>query len=862
MLSQAVTRLLPAGDLLWDAEGYYPFGDASWKENIIKTRFTYKSGSIGLMPHMQSGEAYILFAVGNFDSMQSGVETPQVSTAIADAYAQIFGEKVFLGKKEIAPLLADQEYNMAVQITRSNYKFYFNGELIFNIDFSSISQGMPALYATADNSCSMIEVIGSLPNGWTTNLATLDMATVEIRKELNQDQYIYMENPYAANPLTITQPVNLEFERDYTLSFSYRGSVKCEVIERNGSSPKQQILQFSSIDWTRGFMNYHASNDCSMVDVTFSVETVDGLSINNIFFEPNAHMTDYIHNDYLDQPAIREKSYITYPSNENIDLVQGALNVWLKPEIDYTKAGTNGTILEHALAGDILRIGYVNGKLLYQYARRSYQAENPIKSGEWHMLTVNWSELGPELYVDGMRLTLSAGPDIGDQVRTFDTLIHIGHSQGAEYGVYNGLMDDLMIFSRPLPEDTVLDFAKAMSRPESTSQMLLRASFDHEIVNNERSIIEVSPAPQYGSPIVVKNEMDTILNKVSYFDEETGEYRPYNIEEVQYSKKLDFITIGCKDVETEKFVTQVKDAQGDLIGDPYVIKGERIYLTLTNAQKKELHNSTLYVTYAPKNPYTVDFNIGMVDSFRVNLGKHDGQSVNITYEGNRFSNEKLLDMVEMNPMLNPNHHGFLYITQNAQDVASFRVSISPNEMAADGVTESIVCIEPVDALGNFISNVSLDVTATEGSMIPCLDPGSIKMRAIAGRFLYKYRAPLIKLGERDSSEITDYINIRDKKSGLGVQSQITLNLFSSYDVDYTIPLDQQTWESLASYILDKVMDYFGKKADTLPNGLGKILDLNNDGMINLQEIIWLNDNKLSSTLYDKYVEVMEWYRIH
>jgi hypothetical protein len=94
---------------------------------------------------------------------------------------------------------------------------------------------------------------------------------------------------------------------------------------------------------------------------------------------------------------------------------------------------------------------------------------------------------------------------------------------------------------------------------------------------------------------------------------------------------------------------------------------------------------------------------------------------------------------------------------------------------------------------------------------------------------------------------------------MGVQIPITLSIYEEYDVDQGISLEEQNWEKIAAYILDKVMDYFKKDVSKMPVGLGELLDLDGDGSIDLNEIIWLNANKFSQEIYEKYIAIRQWY---
>lgn len=286
-------------------------------------------------------------------------------------------------------------------------------------------------------------------------------------------------------------------------------------------------------------------------------------------------------------------------------------------------------------------------------------------------------------------------------------------------------------------------------------------------------------------------------------------------------------------------------------------------MTLSDEQKKDIRGQTLYVTYQPENSYTVDFNINQPDSFRVSIGKHDGQAIAVDYEGNRFSNEKLATMVELNPLLNPNHQGFMYIVQSAQGVSTFRASVSPQDLPADGVSEAIVVIEPLDSNGNFVSHARLEVTAGEGIITPNHDAGSLAIRETAGRHIYRYRAPRIFFSDRNQPEIPDMINVIDSVSKMGVQVPITLTLFDSYtNSDQAPSVEEVDWAKICQFILGEINAYYRKTVDQVPAGLGILIDLNDDGKIDVADLGCISKFKYTKFLFNRYVAIKDWYRIN
>jgi hypothetical protein len=65
---------------------------------------------------------------------------------------------------------------------------------------------------------------------------------------------------------------------------------------------------------------------------------------------------------------------------------------------------------------------------------------------------------------------------------------------------------------------------------------------------------------------------------------------------------------------------------------------------------------------------------------------------------------------------------------------------------------------------------------------------------------------------------------------------------------------------MIAYLIEFVVSYMNQPTASLPSGLGAILDFNNDGVINMDEVSWLKDNRLTTMLTDKYNAVLAWDR--
>lgn len=902
--------------LVFDTDGYYASGDPNWQDVIYTATMTYKGGTIGISPRIYEDNMYISLLIENKSILDESTGETKTS-AYASLDAQVTYDSIHLGSKVLPALVIDTVYVFKTMITGTNYKIYLNDTLIFNIEYASMSRGKVGAYGSAGNHLKDMQVEALFPDGWTTNASDIPSAIATVQEFDNEDSYIYMENPASAtSSLIVEQLVDIVGGQTYTASYDYEGDVRFYAGESDGASPqihKDDVVNSSAM-WARGeFGPFTVSTDCTKIAVRMVVDPGSSVSINNLQIEPNDFATGYIHNESTVDAAVREDSLITFPSKNNINQANGSVSLWVKPSITYDGTSLRPVLFEYGDENGRIAISFNGSGITFTYGNEQISYGTSFIEEQWYHIVGTWTgSSGLGLYVDNQQ-TLK---NTTDTLNNNTELIRIGHGYLGSDTVFHGAIDETIVYGSALNR-TMVDSLFTSTEPlESNEGILMRATFNHAIGNFNKSAIEMTPAPQYGSPVVTEKQDGTPLQKVSFFDVETGEYRTYNEEHVYYDGKADYVTVSYENIDEENFKITIRDLENIQYGTPYYVDGKRIYLSLSDAEKTDLAGKMLVVSYQLENSFTVDYNIDSPDSFRINIGKYDGEPVKVHYEGNDFYQEKLATMIELNPLLNPNHEGFLYITNNTERVTSYRAKATPGDLPANGVSEAMVVIEPMDASGNFISHLNLKVQADKGTVIPAYDKGSILLRDRAGRYIYKYTAPFLHFNQENKLEVTDRVNIIDKETGLGVQIPITLTTLTtvshvidqgetleSISNDYGVSQEDisiensKTVEEMEQYILNNagqgiripmnysstlyrktkeemaeepmiaallsyVLEYMNQKTSNLPSGLASILDFNQDKMISIDEVVWLTDNKGSGNIQEKYASLKDWEKNH
>lgn len=914
-LIQAVTHIDETlNALVFDTEGYHVVGDAEWEDIEFSVSFTYRGGNIGISPRVYEDNFFMFLLLEN-----QGAEEEGGVTGLASLNAQETYDTTSLGQAKMNPLVPGEVYELRTHITGTNYRILLNGAVLFNMEYPRMPRGQVAAYATAGNECTGIEVKSLLPDGWTTNVAAVPGGVASVRKLPNHDHYLYLESPRAGlTSLYAEQRIYVESGKSHSVSFEYQGQGGVRIRELNGT-PRASVIQnlTPSEDWTDGWVRHTVSSDCTHISVLFFVSGTEAIGVNNVQVEPKDVITPYIHNDSLVSSKIREHSVLTYPAKDNIDGAEGSLVMWFSPTHSYDATSFenslfNGVTLFEYGEANPLSVSYTNGALELTYGGERLSHPLTLMADNWYCLVATWRAGTIQFYVDGVLLTKTG---IANRPSP-STVIRLGSGTQSGYGYFDGLLDETIVLSKVLTAEEVQAAQTSVEPLTTNNAMTMRATFNYAFANFNSSIVEGTMAPNYGAPVLVEKKTGEPLRKVSFFDFYTGEYQTFNEEMCFYESPNDYVEISYPDelVDEENFKLKIEDENGVQFGAPYTLEGKKVRMSLTPDEQDDLDGQYLYVSYQLEDSYTLDFNIGVPDSFRVTLGKHDGQPVKITYEGNRFSNKKLATMVELNPLKNSNHQGFLYITKNEEAVTALRTMATPADLPANGSGHALIVIEPLDKNGNFVSHCHLDVSCEYGVLTPAYDEESIRMRERAGRFLYRYQSPILTIDQMQAFEVQDFVNVTDRETGIGSKIPITLvtlqqqlhtlakgdtllGLAMRYGttrkdiaavndmeedeaaryvldnrgstlripVNYAVQEAEQLpiqlrQDSMTSYLTHQVIEYFNQSVERAPAGLGALLDFNGDGRIDIEDINWLRAKRLTSALTQKYNEVVAWHQ--
>lgn len=479
-------------------------------------------------------------------------------------------------------------------------------------------------------------------------------------------------------------------------------------------------------------------------------------------------------------------SIITYPRDINFGS-SGTVSFWFKPLTALDNTFTSLVFFEiYDDENNYMTLRYNAGimELLLLQDGNSYSITDTRDfSTNFHHVLFSWNQSNLVLCINAdLNYTDISG--VNFDCKSFS----IGKSRHNLGDVCNAIVDELIVFNYMVELEKMVElYWQDESSTFDPSTMNMKCSFEGNINETfDGSYVVINPVPTQRAPLIIQDVDGNPLRKVSFSDPITGEFITYNTEMVPL--KNNEITVSYSNLEVDNFRTLVYNDK-DIVGEPYTISGNKITLTLTDEESTILQGRNLKVVYQPKNCYVWDSNGPSKNSAYIRLGQNPGTPLTILYEKNAL-NYSLANTAELNPLLNPNHEGFMYVTSDPGTLSHIQVNISPDHLITNGHDMATIVIDTLDELGNPINNVDLEVTVSMGDIIKYSPNLTVSTRdessysthslsGIAGRHIYLYTVPYKT--RLQLSEPTDVqVSIVDNVSGIGVESLINLRAIEDY----------------------------------------------------------------------------------
>ncbi|UOE58067.1 hypothetical protein [Cytobacillus oceanisediminis] len=800
--------------ILFESAGYVSISQENYGHSKTKVTLPSPVESMTLIPKYIN-DSNLLFITFNKDQiLQIG--------AIVKGAEKAYGE---------VPVGALEINDLEVLSIGSQFTVSFNGQSVFRFESALFSSGQVRMGGEAGEyfySCS-IEEPQSV--AWTTNE---QMDGVEIKAiQIDDVNFMKLKGSITA-PAFMKQPLFLSAGKN-SISYMGFGTGTCQVKEGTA------VLLDNAIDSLLKERSSFVLDTPSDKQVELVFKTSSELVVGEVQAEKRDYASEYIPNDNDDFPAERGNSELVYPVKNGFPASTGSIYIKLSAPKWFQEQSITVPQMIFRTDDGQLRIDYLNGVFTLNVKGHALSVAESLSSAGTVHLIASWNQNEAALLVNG---NASESREAGTLALTVQKLIFAEEDSVQEPII----LEEWALFNQKIDSDD--DIASLL--PTATMQSL----FDGGISGQNVTWSEIPVAPIDHSPILVQKEDGETLRKVSFFDFETGAYRTWNEEPFVYDGKSDYIEVSYDNLDEQFRDIAIRTEDGEKIGEPYWIEGKRFHFSLPEQIKKNLRSKTLLATYQVNDTYTIDYNIKAVDGYRIDFAKHDGGKRIVYQEGNRYGEpKKLATMIDMNPIQNQNHEGFLYVTNTINKTDSFRITATPDRLHADGASFSTLIVEPLDYQGNFLSHSNIEVIASKGFITRHISKDAAEAQKRSGQYLFQYYAPYIQAA-RDGELLEDYIWIIDRDANIGVGYKMLLCPVLRA-TQKQLSRESKNTMAAKSAIINYLLMYEGLERYE-DEFLFDILDLNQDGRITMDEIYILETNEKDSELVLILNKLQEW----
>lgn len=683
-----------------------------------------------------------------------------------------FGEERLLKQVRIDSLIPNQSYDLKAKNTGTSYWFYLNDVLIGQVEYGDTTGGGFAIQGIRGLLCTDLVVSVEQASEWIYSPAEGGLTYIE---DAPEGRVVTLRGNAVGGVSKVRQAVALTAGA-HVLTGRFKGTGTIRI----GTNVKEISAEngFELIEWA-----FTAVTKTELM----SIETDKSLQFYEIQVERGEFYTGYMATTEV--TTGRDASTFSIPTDNNLEEQEGTLQLTVSPTHTMTK---DALIMKVGL----LELSYLAtkrfslklGSVTLLTEVREFTAETT--------LTLSWSEDYLSLYREG---------DAAEQTSWVAvTPFNARKIAFTNIPLFDGHVKRLIVWSQPThPSDVI-----RMNESRNREAVIYDTTFSTTISTKKKNFVESTLAPKDGSPILVE-DAEGLLTPTYFFDTATGEYRNYHEEEFYYRGE-DTWELTYQDID-KKFFDPTIDTTDGIRFEEFYLEDGTVHFLLDEEQRKQWIGKTFMIRYQRDRSYYVDYNKGAIDSYRLYLAQEKGDALEVTQEGNRFSNRRLVKEVDLNPIVNPRHEGFMYITHKDQAAQSFRIEASSVFLHADGVDSADIIIEAIDAEGVEVLSPYLNVyvigeTQTNagdlGVITPVVNWDTLKSRNAAGRSYFKYHAPFLPDTEGRTLKKA-YIVVEDRKQGIGAQVPIFLkpaHVAKEGRVELAAPGTDTVFEYLSRYM--------------------------------------------------------------
>lgn len=791
--------------LVFQTGGYITISEELYEDSKVSFSFAMPIEKIVLIPKYLNDSNFLFVSLDKDDFLHIG--------GVIKNKEKIYGDVPVADKIQATNKISVLSYN-------NQFTVYLNDVEVYKFESATFINGQVRVYGETGESFFSCDIEEPQTYAWLTNGNEVG---VEVKNTKYLDSNFMKLSGTQTKKALISQTQSLA-TGNHVITFVAKGVGAC-IVKDGSTQTALKTFTINASDYTQFEVSFSAGSAISNAIVEISTNT--SLTVGKIQLEKRTNATAYIPNTSTTTAATRNEALLKYPTKEGFD--NGSGSMYTKITFYKSLAMANHLVWKT----DTAEISLYSKTNTFEFTVGAAKVNVPysVAANTDIELFAAWNDTTISLYVNGVSATVARSGTLSQKVGSF--IFAETNSMNEQF-----VLHEWAYFPTRLKFDGNID----SYRKQSAMQSL----FEGGVSGKNVSWSEIPVAPNDNSPILVQKENGETLQKVSFFDFETGKYQSWNKEQFIYDGKSDFVEVAYNNLNQDFRDISIQTEAGEKIGEPYRIEGKRFYFSLSPYYKVQYKNQPLYATYQVNDSYTIDYNIKAIDGYRIDFSKHDGCKRIVYQEGNRFAeSKKLATMVELNPINNQNSEGFLYVTNTVNPTVSFRVTATPDRLLADGFSSSTLVIELLDYQGNFVSHSNLEIKTDKGFVARYISQDAVEAQKRSGQYLYQYYAPYIK-STQVGEIVEDHIWIIDKDNNIGVCYKMLLSPAPAPHRK-SIKQEVKTLLSHKTKIIDAILMYEGTQMYEDSELVG-ILDLNEDGVIDLNEISVLQTNQKDSQL--------------
>jgi PA14 domain len=361
----------------------------------------------------------------------------------------------------------------------------------------------------------------------------------------------------------------------------------------------------------------------------------------------------------------------------------------------YIYAPESGVYKFKAMANDGFRLWVKNTEIISEWHITGnpnyfpeYEGSIYLEGGKWHPIRANYFDnVGQAL----VRLHW-AMPNRGFQRISPDYLTpYLGYKLFAQVKQ-----------ARPLPWHPLIH--NGYYYHEEREHYLYAEKIVHKKTPNLFHEVTITPRPQQGSAIIVRDNQGNNLRKVTFYDENWN----LTLENTESFHGNGYAKYYMNYKGIDKATLKVKVNGETLTNYSYIFNEDESSIEFM----EKLHQAdSIEVKYKLLYSYYLDMNNDIEDGFVANdvalIKLHSNydsskmKNMQIIYEAAKETPFYRATEVVFNPILNHNHTGFLYITEEEeQDVKDLLVSLSEKTLSNSGLEKVVLTAKVIDKYGN------------------------------------------------------------------------------------------------------------------------------------------------------------------